>query len=187
VQVSNLIEGMVRLPVDHPFVLRAGADRFALLQIANRDLDLIRHAILDLWAASKPVDRAAVSHHLLAAGLESAAGVVLRWPPPAATRKRGDHPAPGPQGQGAPVVEDGPPEPEARDIEAEWMAFLSLAMSVPHVKDDVEKARNADLDNDDDAFRAAMAALEAQRNLTEAAMTRGRDEFEAAGPEDQAA
>lgn len=161
VQYSTLLDSMVRLPVDHPQVLRAGADRFALLVIRDGDLDHIRHAILDLWAASQPVDRASVSHHLLAAGRESAAGVVLRWPPPA-TAKRSR-------------TGEGPPEEAAHEIEAEWMAFLKLDVADTDVSEEIDEARRRDLDTDDEAYLAALNASRARRNLQEAALARGRD------------
>ncbi|MDX2235875.1 MAG: DNA primase [Hyphomonadaceae bacterium] len=183
-QNSSLMESMVRLPVDHPHVLRAGADRFAHLPIADRDLDKIRHAILDLWAASKPVDRAALSHHLLSAGLESAAGAVLRWPPPVAARRRDGAADAAATGGEAAVVDGTGPEAlggDAQRVEAEWMAFLSLDLTSPQVVKEIDEARRADLDTDDEAYRAAIAATKARRALYEAAVNRG-DPNDDAGP-----
>ena len=41
------------------------------------------------------------------------------------------------------------------EIEAEWMAFLTLEVAGPQVREEIEEARQHDLDNDDDAFQAA--------------------------------
>lgn len=166
IQRSSQLEGMVRLAADHPYVLRAGADVFASLPIADRDHDLIRHAILDLWAASKPVDRAAISHHLLSAGHQGAAGAVLRWPPPVGAKRR----------EGAP--ETPPPEEEAQKIEAEWLAFLTLDVTSPQVVKEIDEARQRNLDTDLEAFKAALAATKARHNLHGAAIARGSADFD---------
>jgi len=213
-QRSTLLENMVRMAVDNPFVLRAGADLFAQVVLEGADLDHIRHAVLDLWAASKTVDREALSHHLQRAGLDSASRRVLHWPVPMARKpgvgRGGEGPAakaravdlqpdlqPAPQG----TAQDGigimdrsarvaPSERERHDIEAEWMAFLALEVAAPQVREELEEARRHDLDTDDDAFKAAMDAAKAGRSIYGAALTRGRDDTDAdAGPapEDRAA
>jgi DNA primase len=184
VQRQTQLEDMVRLAVDHPRVLRHGLDRFAALPIPDPDLDQVRHAVLDLWAASKAVDRAAVSHHLLASGQERAAGAVLRWHPPGSKADRPNQtPSPAasepPEAAAEGVEQDEKPglsEAEARDIEAEWMAFLTLEVSDPQVMEEVSKARSADLDSDDAAFAAAAAALTARRKMQGNAINRGRED-----------
>ena len=200
-QRSSLLENMVRQPVDHPFVLRRGADLFAQVALPDPDLDHIRHAILDLWADARTVDREALSHHLQRAGLDSAHQRVLRWPAPMA-RKPGDRPAdsrtgeaqqrPPPSGPQGPTPngvasEHRLSEDERRSIEAEWIAFLALAVSEPQLTDEIEEARQHDLDADAYAYAAAIAALAARRKLTETALARGKDETEVATDADRAA
>lgn len=161
------LEGVVRFPVEHPEVLAAGADLFAQIEIADPDLDRIRHAILDLWTASGTVDRETLSHHLVQIGQERAEARVLRWPPSAA-RTRG-----GPAVAAALRV----PERERREIVNEWMAMLALDVAGRRAAEEISEARQADLDTDDDAFAAGLAATKAQRKLQEAALARGQDEF----------
>ncbi len=210
---STLQDNIVRMTVEHPHVLRSGADLFAQIRLDDADLDHIRHAVLDLWTESKTVDREALSHHLQRAGLDSALRRVLRWPVPMARKsgvgRSGESPAgdakagdvqhdlpPGSQSparsgvaaEGRPMQTARPererPERELQEIEAEWMAFLTLAVAGPQVREEVEDARQHDLDNDDDAFKAAMNAMKANRTIYSAALARGRDDTIGAEPGD---
>jgi DNA primase len=168
------VEGIVRFPVEHPHVLAAGADLFAQIEVADRDLDLIRHAILDLWSATHAVDREALAHHLLAAGAERARERVLRWPAPAARRPSGSLGV-----SGAPLAVPGVSERERHDTEAEWMAMLALDVAGARAAEEIEEARRGDLDGDEEAFRAALEAARARRKLQDAALARGQEEFDA--------
>lgn len=161
---TNRIEGVVRFPVEHPEVIAAGADLFAQIEVADGDLDLIRHAILDLWAATGTVDREALSHHLGEAGQDRARARVLRWPVTVARRP--------------------PKDPGERDpaIEAEWMAMLALEVAGARAIEEIEDARRGDLDGDDEAFRAALAATKARKRLQDAALARGREDPDAGAP-----
>jgi DNA primase len=166
---ASRVEDIVRFPVEHAHVLAGGADLFTQIEIADRDLDLIRHAILDLWSATGMVDRATLAHHLVETGHERAGARVLRWPPPAARTRGGQAVA-------------GASERERREIAAEWMAMLALDVAGRRNAEEIEEARQADLDTDDDAFTAALAATKAQRKLQEAALARGHEDYDAAEP-----
>lgn len=190
------IESIVRLPADCPWVLARGGDLFAQLPIADRELDAIRHAILDLWAEAKTVDRKALSHHLLATGWDAAERRVSRWPMPVARKvlsakggvgipdespdgvsESGDLPA-GSTGAAAGAVgkEHSAAEKAARDeIEADWMAMLAFDVTAPTVTEEYEEIRRTDVDDDLDAFAKAQELLKSRQSVREQAILRGRD------------
>ena len=182
------VEHMVRQPVDYPYILTHGADLFARLPIEDRELDAIRHAILDLWRDAKTVDRNALSHHLLAAGWDTAYARVSQWPPPMGRKAMGDKAASGEKSSGAPPAGASgtaalgideplsPAEKAMRDeIEADWMALLAHDVTVPIVTDEYNEMRSANFDDDADAFAAAQALLRSQRVVRETAISRARD------------
>lgn len=182
------VEYMVRQPVDYPFILTHGADLFARLPIEDRELDAIRHAILDLWRDAKTVDREALSHHLLAAGWDTAYARVSQWPPPMGRKAMGDKAAAKEKSSGAPpagasgtadIGIDEPVSPAEKamrdEIEADWMALLAHDVTVPIVTDEYNEMRSANFDDDDAAFAAAQALLRSQRVVRETAISRARD------------
>lgn len=212
--VDRSLEDMVRLPADCPWVLARGGDLFAQLPIDDRELDAIRHAILDLWASAKMVDRKALSHHLLAAGWDAAERRVSQWPMPVVKKampaKGGvggtDEDPEGGMNAGAPPA-GGPgaadsgvggthaaAEKAVRDeIEADWMAMLAFDVTAPAVTEEYEEVRREVDDDDEDAFARALALLKSRQSVREQAILRGRDmptEEDAAArrnPDDQAA
>jgi len=190
------VEDMVRLPADCPWVLARGGDLFARLPIDDRELDAIRHAVLDLWASAKMVDRKALSHHLLAAGWDAAERRVAQWPTPVVRKtipakggaggpddypeggmKSGDAPAGAPGTAGAGVDETlWAAEKAVRDeIEADWMAMLAFDVTAPAVSEEYEEIDHADVDDDRDAFAAAQDLLRSRQSVREQAILRGRD------------
>ncbi len=188
------VEHMVRQPVDYPFILVHGADLFAQLAIDDRELDAIRHAILDLWAESKTVDREALSHHLLAAGWETAQARISQWPPPMVRKTGESRPSAGIVPESASEMSPGAPpagapgtaglgvgetlsaaELAARDeIEADWMALLAFDVTAPLVDEEYREMRGKDFDADAEAFEAAMNLLRSGRSVREAAILRGK-------------
>lgn len=190
------VEDMVRLPADCPWVLARGGDLFAQLPIADRELDAIRHAILDLWAEAKTVDRKALSHHLLAAGWEAAERRVTQWPAPVARKAMpakggvgdpdsspdrgkttGDPPAgvSGAAGSGVSETHAAAEKAVRDEIEADWMAMLAFDVTAPSVTEEYEEVRRAVDDEDEDAFAKAQTLLKTRQDVREQAILRGRD------------
>jgi DNA primase len=191
------VEHMVRQPVDYPFILAHGADLFAQLPIEDRELDAIRHAILDLWSESKTVDREALSHHLLAAGWETAQARISQWPPPMARKplaaklgegrpdaspasemSPGAPPAgaPGTAGLGVDETLSAAEKAVRDEIEADWMALLAFDVTAPLVDEEYREMRGKDFDADADAFETAMNLLRSGRSVRETAILRSRGE-----------
>jgi DNA primase len=180
---------MVRIAVDFPEALDRGSDLFAAVPLPDQELDTIRHAVLDLWCGGKKVDRETVSHHLGMAGQDRAQSRLLSWPVAAKSQhgRSGGRGGVGPSASDAeparlPVPRSGTTDLAAdatNEIEAEWMALLTLDVTAPNVREELQTARACDLDADDEAFAAAEAALRSRRDVHEAALRRGLNEPDA--------
>lgn len=66
--------------VDNPDLLTIGAETLGVSSFPDPDVGLLRDALLDLANAGKPIDRAAISTHLLEAGNMRAANLLNDYP-----------------------------------------------------------------------------------------------------------
>jgi DNA primase len=120
------VEDLLREAVDRPAFLDKFADWVARLPLPDPDLDAIREAMLDLLdnGTAQPVDREALSRHLVTLGEERAAARVGAWPQ-AGPRSAGG------AGGGKPKVED------ETSIEAEWLTLVTLDVVLPAIKEEM--------------------------------------------------
>jgi DNA primase len=174
----SALEDALRMAADRPSLLEAGADRLALLTIADSDLNAIRHGLLDLWSAGREVDRGSLSRHLQANHEERAHVRIVHWPPPVAPRKARSKEVgalEGAQAPSAPSPGQGAPEGDPGQTEAEWMALLAQHMAIPELNEDLEAAKLEALEGDDDAAFARYQALLSARRTAQASPASGVD------------
>lgn len=147
-------EGLLRFAVDTPDLLARYGDRLAGIAFADPDLDRIRHVILDMISAGQTVDRSTLSTHLQQQGDDSALARVSRWPAPKSTNEGRD--------------------PRLNDLAAlreEWVAWVTLESARFEIEADLTNLRAREtLDDDDEAFRIAMAAGRAKVDVDRAAL-----------------
>lgn len=115
------VEAALRRALEEPGLLERGADLLAELRIEDRELDGIRHALLDLHLNGEAVDRKTLCAHLLQSGERGASSRVSGWPAPKAVP---------------------PAELAAQpDVEAEWRQLLQHLQCEPGIRAEFREAR----------------------------------------------